>query len=259
MGIMSRIVAVSKDSDCIRILCELAGVKHELWHNHTTVDAPETVYYVRSIPGIHISYPELSMWQLIVKKGIPPMRFARYCCQELKEHGGEGRFIVTGVRKSESVKRAARELLEIQGSKKSRWAFIHDNDETKIELYNCINKHSPILNPIIDWYDDDVWDFLRYYDCKSNPLYQCGFKRIGCIGCPMAQGKRGQVWEFARYPKYKQLYIRAFDRMIQKYEESGRKYAKWTDGKSVFDWWMSEKSADVELDGQINLWDLETD
>ena len=31
-----------KDSDVIRILAQLAGVKHELVHNLTTVDAPET-------------------------------------------------------------------------------------------------------------------------------------------------------------------------------------------------------------------------
>lgn len=34
-----------KDSDCIRILAQLAGVRHEIHHNLTTVDAPETVQY----------------------------------------------------------------------------------------------------------------------------------------------------------------------------------------------------------------------
>jgi phosphoadenosine phosphosulfate reductase len=69
-----------KDSDTIRILMDMSGVPYELWHNHTTVDAPETVRYVRSMPGINISYPELTMWQLIVKKGMPPTRLMRYCC-----------------------------------------------------------------------------------------------------------------------------------------------------------------------------------
>lgn len=94
-----------KDSDCIRILAELADVKHEIWHNHTTVDAPETVRYVRSIPDIHISYPDFTMWQLIVKKKIPPTRFARYCCEELKERSGMGRMKITGVRWAESRNR----------------------------------------------------------------------------------------------------------------------------------------------------------
>ena len=38
-----------KDSDTVRILAELAGVKYDLVHNLTTIDAPETVYYVRSV------------------------------------------------------------------------------------------------------------------------------------------------------------------------------------------------------------------
>lgn len=79
-----------KDSDALRILYELAGVKYDLWHNHTTVDAPETVRYVRTIPNINISYPAESMWQLIVNRRTPPTRMMRYCCEVLKERGGRG-------------------------------------------------------------------------------------------------------------------------------------------------------------------------
>ena len=68
-----------KDSDCIRILADLAGVKHELHHNLTTADAPETVRYVKSIPNIIIDKPEISMWRLIEKKMVPPKRRVRYC------------------------------------------------------------------------------------------------------------------------------------------------------------------------------------
>lgn len=38
-----------KDSDVIRILADMAGVNYELHNNHTTVDAPETVYYIREV------------------------------------------------------------------------------------------------------------------------------------------------------------------------------------------------------------------
>ncbi len=95
-----------KDSDAIRILLGLSGVKYELYHNHTTVDAPETVYYVRSIPDVIIRKPEKTMWQLIVDKCFPPTRLARYCCDHLKERGGKYRKKVTGVRWAESKKRA---------------------------------------------------------------------------------------------------------------------------------------------------------
>ena len=101
-----------KDSDVIRILAILAGVKHEIHHNLTSVDAPETVYYVKSIPNVVIDVPHdkdgnrVSMWSLIVNKGLPPTRIMRYCCSELKEKGGKGRMKITGVRASESVNRA---------------------------------------------------------------------------------------------------------------------------------------------------------
>lgn len=86
-----------KDSDVIRILAELAGVKHEIHHNLTTVDAPETIQYVKSIPNVIIDKAQFAdgthktMWNLIPRKGIPPTRLMRYCCSELKEGGGKSR------------------------------------------------------------------------------------------------------------------------------------------------------------------------
>lgn len=63
-----------KDSDCIKILAQLAGVKFEAVHNLTTVDTPETVRYVYSQPDVRIdkAYDKdgnhITMWNLIVKK-----------------------------------------------------------------------------------------------------------------------------------------------------------------------------------------------
>lgn len=94
-----------KDSDVIRILLTLAGAKHELHHNLTTVDAPETVRYVKSIPEVIVDRPEKNMFSLIVEKMFPPTRLARYCCERLKERGGIGRLKVTGVRWAESMAR----------------------------------------------------------------------------------------------------------------------------------------------------------
>lgn len=96
-----------KDSDCIRILAELAGVNFEIHHNLTTVDAPETIRYIRSIPGVIIDRPPLTMAQLIVKKKFPPTRIQRYCCEHLKERGGKGRLKIMGVRWDESPNRKA--------------------------------------------------------------------------------------------------------------------------------------------------------
>lgn len=248
-----------KDSDCIRILAELSGVPYEIHHNLTTVDAPETVRYIKSIPGVIIHRPELTMWQLIVKKKFPPTRMFRYCCEYLKERGGRGRMKITGVRAAESpsraknsgfvkiigkpatVKKKAEELgAEYKITEKKGLTMNFDNSETVSLARQCYRTTSTLLNPILDWEDDDVWDFLHYYGCESNPLYKCGNNRIGCIGCPL-QGGDGMKREFARYPKYRANYVRAFDRMLKAREEAGLPQpTTWLDGEHVLRWWQGD-------------------
>lgn len=253
-----------KDSDVIRILADLAGVNHDIVHNHTTVDAPETVYYVRSIPNIIIDYPDKSMWQLIVDKGMPPTRLMRYCCSELKERGGKGRVKITGVRWAESNNRQSNaDVVKIIGKPKTTQKFADDigadyqvakqqglilnddNDESRRMVEHCYRTTSTMINPIVNWSDDDVWEFLKYYGCQSNPLYQCEFKRIGCIGCPVA-GKH-RYTEFRLYPKYKYLYVKAFDRMLAHRKELG-KSSDWQTGSDVFKWWMNEDYRQITFD-----------
>lgn len=253
-----------KDSDVIRILADLAGVKHDIVHNHTTVDAPETVYYVRSIPNVIIDYPKTSMWDLIPKKLMPPTRLIRYCCAELKERGGQGRVKITGVRWAESNKRTesagtvkiigkpkttqkmADEIgAEYHVNKQGGLIMNDDNDESRRMVEHCYRTTSTMVNPIVDWTDDDVWEFLRHYGCRSNPLYDCGFKRIGCIGCPMASKHR--YTGFRLYPKYKNNYIKSFDRMITERKRRNLDLV-WQSGEEVFRWWMGENPDQIMFD-----------
>ena len=124
-----------KDSDVIRILAALADVPHELHHNLTTVDAPETIQYIKSIPNVIIDKARYAdgtpktMWNLIPKKLIPPTRLARWCCSELKEGCGKGRLKVTGVRWEESVARAKRSgVVNIIGKPNQTQKFMSDNN-----------------------------------------------------------------------------------------------------------------------------------
>ena len=259
-----------KDSDVIRILAELSGVKYELHHNLTSVDAPETVNYIRSIPNVSIDIPHdkdgnrVSMWSLIVKKGLPPTRLMRYCCSELKEKGGKGRMKVTGVRAAESVSRSqnagmvkilgkpitvqkkAEELqADIDVNPKGGIVMNMDNAPNRRLVEHCYRTTQTMLNPIIDWTDNDVWEFLRAYGCPSNPLYQCGENRIGCIGCPM-QSNKGRIRDFGKYPKYKKLYIRAFDRMLISNRHIDYR-CNWQTGQDVFDWWTGFDSDQMSL------------
>ena len=108
------------------------------------------------------------------------------------------------------------------------------------------------VNPIIDWTDDDVWGYIKDQKITLNPLYGCGYARVGCIGCPMAGKSRTK--EFARYPTYKTAYILAFDKMLTARKQRGLKTDKWLNGIDVFHWWME----DGVLSGQIDFEDLET-
>jgi len=182
------------------------------------------------------------MWQLIVKHLMPPTRIVRYCCSELKERGGQGRFTVTGVRWAESFKRKRRNSLEVQTSDIKNAVMLNaDNTEDRQQFENCTVKGKRIFNPIIDWTEDDVWEFLDAQGCKSNPLYQCGYKRVGCIGCPLA-GAENQKKAFAQYPKYYEQYLRTFDRMLQYRIDPGKDTYKWKTGQDVMNWWLETDS-----------------
>lgn len=237
-----------KDSVVIKALADLAGVKYDAHYNLTTVDPPELVYFVKDkCKDVTIHYPEVSMFRLIEQKRMPPNRKIRYCCAELKENGGEGRFVVTGVRWAESIRRRNnRDLVEFDkyGSQskkaiKYREIFLNsDNDEKRTMIENCTIKGKHILNPIIDWTDEDVWSFIKSYNIPYCKLYDEGFKRIGCIGCPLA-GEKQMNRDFERWPKYKINYTKSFDRMLVKREVDGFT-SKWKSGQEVMSWWLRE-------------------
>lgn len=54
-------------------------------------------------------------------------------------------------------------------------------------------------------------------------------------------GYKGQSAEFKLYPKYKDMYIRAFERMLKyrhEHELDGVGKQNWETGEDVFNWWL---------------------
>lgn len=256
-----------KDSDVMLELFRRSGVPFEVHNSHTTVDAPQTVYHIREkfyeleLKGIKcdIEPPRyngkpVSMWELIPLKGIPPTRMARYCCQVLKEGGCNNRYIATGVRWSESIARANRGTYEVIGKNKKEGIYLsdevmimNDNSEKRRMIEKCELKAKSVVNPIIDWLDKDIWEFIRQEHIVYNPLYDMGYKRVGCIGCPMAGKRRWK--EFADFPTYKKAYIRAFDKMLKVLKEKRKdNLPKWKTGYEVFLWWMEDQNVDGQMD-----------
>ena len=212
-----------KDSIVMYDLVKRAGVKFDVHHNLTGIEPPELIYFLRKhYPEVITESPQKTIWQLIVDNGVPPTRLMRYCCAELKEHGGEGRFKITGIRHEESLKRSKRKYFE-----------------------PCIkNTGTRFLNPIIDWTEAEIWEYINLYKLPYCNLYNKGWRRIGCMFCPMSSRSEKARQEI-EYPKYKALYIRTFDKMIEKRKADG-KNCSWQNGEECFNWWVDEKRNNYE-------------
>lgn len=246
-----------KDSQVIYQLAKMARVTFTAHYHITTVDPPELVYFVRNeYPDVILDRPEQTMWKLIVQKGFPPTRKARYCCAELKERGGEGHFVITGVRWAESRKRQKRAIAEVTGGSSPKLLLNNDNDEKRRLIEDCQLRGKRVLNPIIDWSDGDVWNFIHRYVHRYCRLYDQGFTRIGCIGCPLASTHK-RNWELSRYPKFRNAYLKAFDRMLLERNQNRKNSDLWTNADDVMSWWLyGNDTTEEQVPGQLSMRDL---
>lgn len=189
------------------------------------------------------------MWSLIPQKQMPPTRLVRYCCKVLKETGGKGRAIATGVRRGESVARSGRKFANNFSAARPAAidfedaASLFEDADKAIEhdenfIRSCRIRGKTSFQPILEWSDDDVWQFIDEREIEVNPLYAEGFKRVGCIGCPFTSPARRRQ-DFERWPKYRDMYLRSFDRMLESRRSRGLE-TEWETAEEVFDWWMSQ-------------------
>jgi phosphoadenosine phosphosulfate reductase len=121
------------------------------------------------------------MWTLIPKKKFPPTRKVRYCCSVFKESGTPNRMAVLGVRSAESTKRQGRDVFGTRGGTYEQATFFsldHTSEvfreslEIKDDVWDCtliknMKAHNDtVVNPIYDWLDSDIWEYIRQEDIK---------------------------------------------------------------------------------------------
>lgn len=232
--------SMGKDSQALYHMAELAGVKFKGHINWTSVDPPQVIRFKRKhYPEVVEHKPKKSIYDLAIDRGILPSMRIRWCCADLKESAGAGKVTLIGIRKEESTRRAKRHEVEVSNKafsgnfeefgewqkktieekeaklirKMKREGKKVNEDEFSLQSDNevrCINgKDSILVSPIFEWTEKDVWTFLnevvRVPHCE---LYDQGYKRIGCILCPMSQ-HRQKIRELKDFPHVKRGWIRA--------------------------------------------------
>ena len=217
-----------KDSIVCKHLLKLAGVRFDAHYNQTTIDPPELVRYIKAHHAdVGWNLPEHGnmMHRVAEAPKAPPTRLMRWCCGEYKERSGEGRVRVFGVRKAESASRA------------KRWNEVAD--------YNG----QLVLCPIVLWSDEEVWAFIRKHALPYCSLYDEGWTRLGCVGCPLATPAM-QAKEFARWPAFERNWKKAIVANWEKWHDVPREdgkpryHAKFKTAEDFWQWWRTQRAPD---------------
>jgi phosphoadenosine phosphosulfate reductase len=101
---------------------------------------------------------------------------AASCCGDRKVEAleralGGAEAWITGIRRDQSPTRAAAQPVEWDGAR-AVWKF----------------------NPLVDWRDNDVWDYVRDHELPYNALHDSGYSSIGCAPCTLPGNGREGRW-----------------------------------------------------------------
>lgn len=202
-----------KDSLVVYDLCKRAGIDCKFYFNHALEDLTTLRYIRENFPDVIWRRTEKGFFEYLVKEKamLPTVTFS-WCCATYKHPSKSvDNASIVGVRASESAKRAGRKVFETKNKTfaKRNKATIDEYFEDKCQGVGAPNKIS--LKPIVDWTDEDVWEYIHKYDLPINPLYIQGFNRVGCMICPKANFAHNYEM-LMRHPKLVDCVINARNR-----------------------------------------------
>lgn len=239
-----------KDSQVLLDIVRLSGVKYEAHMTMTSIDPPEVLRFIRqNYPDVIIDTPRITMRDLILKKGMLPTRRIRYCCKELKDTYYPSSVMAVGVRAQESFQRkesgAIRWINHI-GKYDIDGEYLIEIPEEPSQYYgvkqistvHCVgSKDKVVIAPLFYWEESDIWEYIHMNNMKTCSLYDEGFRRVGCIMCPLASAAAKKL-HLQRFPLFRDRYYLPIIRELM----ARGKYQGFGSAEEVFDWWMSNKN-----------------
>ena len=91
----------------------------------------------------------------------------------------------------------------VTGLRRDQWA-----SRTNIRKIEIDHDHGAVikLNPLAEWTEDEVWDYVHERGIPYHPLYDRGYTSIGCAPCtraiePGAASRSGRWWWESGAPK----------------------------------------------------------
>ena len=125
------------------------------------------------------------------------LRFGRYAFYESVDLRKQ----CCGIRKVEPLKRAlAGKQAWITGMRREQSALRNDIAVEEFDQAHGLMK----FNPLADWSEAEVWEHIGRYEVPYNPLYDQGYRSIGCAPCtrPVVAGEDARAgrwwWEAGR-------------------------------------------------------------
>lgn len=200
-----------KDSCVILDLAKKAGVKFDSHYCVSPIDPKEVQDFIKEhYPEVQWDYHARGFWKLVTKKGLP-RRQGRWCCEVIKEAGGNGRTVIVGNRREE-------------GSARRR----------KQKCFEAHTKRDIIfVRPIIGWSEGEVWEYIALNNLPFCSLYKEGLHRLGCVLCPFV---RDTKFEIERFPKIARNWRLACDRIVERRLAKGKDDFK--TGEELWYWWL---------------------
>lgn len=171
------VVAFSGGKDSLvtlHLALETLGETIRVIYNHTTVEFPETIKYIKRLSkewklNLFVTKPNRSFLSAVKEKGWATHDH-RWCCRPYKEEPAHNFMLknrisaeITGTIRTESIYR--RSLKPFKMPKKEPFILR--------------------IHPIYDWNQWEVWRYIKENDLPYNPLYNMGYRRIGCWCCPL--------------------------------------------------------------------------